>query len=143
MKTKSLMFVVLVAAMLLTACGGSATAATLKSVVFAKGIDANYQPVDPTTQFLSSDVIFVSVGFPGSPTKGVINGKFYYGTQLISEATLDISKATSGDLVAYNGDTYTAFNLTPSQPWPVDTTYRFEMYIDGVKVGEYPYSVVQ
>lgn len=146
MKTRSLLLVVLMAALLLTACGGTTTTAntaTLKSVVMAKGIDANYQPVDPTTQFLTTDTIFVSTGFTGSPAAGVINGKFYYGTQFITEATLDIAKAASGDLVLYNGDTYTAFNLVPSQPWPVDTTYRFELYIDGVKIGEYPYSVIQ
>jgi len=147
MKTKLalLLGMVLMATLMLTACGGGTTVTTavVKSVVMAKGVDANFLPVDPTTTFLPTDTIFVSTGFTGSPSQSVVNGKFYYGDQFISEATLDITKAVTGDLVSYNGDTYTAFNLIPSDPWPVAATYRFELYIDGVKVGEYPFAVVQ
>ncbi len=129
----------------MSACSPKAadTVVTVKSVTLAENLDANYQPVNPKTQFLSTDTIYVSVDVAGRPKVGTLSGKFYYGDQLISEAALDFATVNQGVIMSVGEDTFAGFNLAPSQPWPVDTGYRFELFVNGVKFGEYPYQVVQ
>ena len=129
----------------LSACGTKAadSVVTVKSVTLAENLNENYQPVNPKTQFLSTDTIFVSVDVAGRPKVGTLNGKFYYGDQLISEASLDFASVNQGVVMSLGEDTFAGFNLAPSTPWPVDTGYRFELFVNGVKFGDYPYQVVQ
>ena len=147
MKKKTLLIVsaALLVMLVLSACSTKAadTTITVKSVTLAENLDANYQPVNPKTQFLSTDTIYVSVDVAGRPKVGTLNGKFYYGDQLISEAALDFATVNQGVVMSVGEDTFAGFNLAPSQPWPVDTGYRFELFVNGVKFGEYPYQVVQ
>lgn len=148
MKIKSLGVVcaALLVVLVLSACSGSKqadTTVTVKSVTLAGNLDENYQAMDPKTQFISTDTIYVSVDVAGRPKVGNLNGKFYYGDQLISEATLDFATVNQGVIVSVGEDTFAGFNLAPSQPWPVDTNYRFELFVNGTKFGEYPYQVVQ
>ena len=147
MKTKSLVLgILLVAALLLTACGGSATTTTttatavVKSVVFARGLDDSFQPVDPTTTFVPADTVRVSVGFDGNPTKGVLKGKWYLDTQMIYEVTLDLANAAEGDVEVVDGNSYTGLSLSADGGLPVGS-YKLEIYIDDVKAGEYPFTV--
>jgi len=126
-----------------SACGTKATTITVKSVTLAENLNENYQPVNPKTQFLSTDTIYVSVDVAGRPKVGTLNGKFYYGDQLISEASLDFASVNQGVIMSVGEDTFAGFNLAPSQPWPVDTGYRFELFVNGTKFGDYPYQVVQ
>jgi uncharacterized protein YpuA (DUF1002 family) len=148
MKTKYLVLVcaVLIAILALSACGGTKAAdntITVKSVTLAENLNENYQAVNPKTQFLPTDTIYVSVDVAGRPKVGTLNGKFYYGDQLISEATLDFATVNQGVIISIGEDTFAGFNLAPSQPWPVDTGYRFELSVNGAKFGDYPYQVVQ
>jgi hypothetical protein len=148
MKTRSLVLVCtgLVILLALSACGtktADTTTVTVKSVTLAENLDVNYQPVNPKTQFASTDTIYVSVDVAGRPKVGTLNGKFYYGDQLISEAALDFATVNQGVVMSLGEDTFAGFNLAPSQPWPVDTGYRFELFVNGAKFGEYPYQVVQ
>jgi hypothetical protein len=152
MKKRTMVFLsIIVAAMLaLTACAGgtsaSATAAntvTVKSVTFAESLNANFQPVNPKTQFKPTDTIYVSVDVAGAPKIGTLNGKFYFNDQLISEATLDFATVNQGVIVSIGEDTFAGFNLAPSQPWPVGTGYHFDLYVNGSKLASYPYEVVQ
>jgi hypothetical protein len=149
-RTIVLVCIMLAALLSMTACSGgtaaSATAAstvTIKSVTFAESLNANYQPVNPKTQFKPTDTIYVSVDLAGRPKTGTLNGKFFYGDQLISEATLDFSTVNQGVIISIGEDTFAGFNLSPSQPWPVATGYRFELAVNGSKVGDYPYEVIQ
>ena len=148
MKTKYLGIIgaALLLLLAISACAPKAadtTTVTIKSVTLAENLDQNYQPVNPKTQFLSTDTIYVSVDVAGRPKVGTLNGKFYYGDQLISEAVLDFATVNQGVIMSVGEDTFAGFNLAPSQPWPVDTGYRFELFVNGVKFGEYPYQVVQ
>lgn len=115
----------------------------VNSVTLAENLDENYQAVNPKTQFYPTDTIFVSVHVAGRPTTGTLNGKFFLDTQLISEATLDFSTVNQGLIFSVGEDTYAGFNLSPSQPWPVGTGYRFELYINGSKLGDYLFEVIQ
>jgi len=152
MKKKTLVLVcaALVVILAVTACGGGTTSSgttvsgiTIKSVTLAENLNADYQAVNPKTQFKPTDTIYVSVDVADRPTTGTLNGKFYYGDQLISEATLDFSTVNQGVIISIGEDTFAGFNLPPGQPWPVDTGYRFELTINGTKVGDYAYSVIQ
>jgi hypothetical protein len=146
MKKNTLLWLctILVTVLLLTACGGGTTkSGEVKSVTIAESLNASYQAVNPKTQFKSTDTIYVSVDVSGRPTSGTLNGKFYYGDQLISEATLDFSTVNQGVIFSIGEDTYAGLHLTPSQPWPVGTGYHFDLYINGTKIGNYPYEVIQ
>ena len=128
----------------LTACGGGANVKpTVKSVTFAEKLDENYRAVNPKTQFKPTDTIQVSVDITGRPKTGILNAKFFYSDQLITEAIVDFSSVNSGVLFPIGEDTPAGFSLSPTQPWPVSNVYRFELYLDNVKVGSYPYEVVQ
>ena len=152
MKKKALVLIctALIAILAMTACGGGTASSgttvndvTVKSVTLAENLNENYQAVSPKTQFKPTDTIYVSVDLAGRPKTGTMNGKFYYGDQLISEATLDLSAVNQGVIFSIGEDTFAGFNLTPSQPWPVGTGYRFELTVNGSKVGDYPYEVIQ
>src|SRR5512133_3896775 len=147
MKKRTLIMIsaALLVLLALSACGAKAadTKVTVKSVTLAENLEANYQPINPKTQFLSTDTIYVSVDVAGRPKVGTLNGKFYYGDPLISEAALDFATVNQGVIMSVGEDTFAGFNLAPTQPWPVDTGYRFELFVNGVKFGDYPYQVVQ
>jgi hypothetical protein len=139
MLSASLIFV-----LALTACGGAAdTKPTVKGVSFAEKLNESYQAVNPKTQFKPTDVIYVSVDIAGRPKTGIVNAKFYFGDQFIAEGTLDLSSSNSGVLFSIGEDTYAGFWITPTQPWPVSKDYRMELYLDSVKVGSYPYEVIE
>ncbi len=129
----------------LTACGGggSTAAPTIKSVNFAEKLDQNYKAVNPKTQFKPTDVIYVSVDIAGRPKSGILNAKFYLGDKFIAEGTLDLASANSGVLFSIGEETFAGFWITPTQSWPVSKDYRMELYLDKVKVGSYPYEVIQ
>jgi uncharacterized protein YcfL len=138
--------VILAIALLLTACSSAKTtpiAITIKSVTFADSLNANFQAVNPKTQFKTTDTINVSVDVSGRPTTGNLNGKFYYGDQLISEKTLDFASANTSVLFSVGEDTFVGFYLIPSNPWPIGSGYHFDLYINGAKAGNYPYEVIQ
>jgi hypothetical protein len=73
----------------------------------------------------------------------MLNGKFYLDNQLISEAALDLSTVSQGVFISVGEDTFAGFSLMPSEPWPVSSGYRFELFVNGSKFGEYPYTVIQ
>ncbi len=150
MKKKLLVLIciALVFSVVITACTKATAvstnnAITVKSVTLAQNLNENYQAINPKTQFLPTDTIYVSVDVAGRPTMGSLTGKFFYGDQLISEATLDFSSVNQGVIISIGEDTYAGFNLAPSEPWPVDTGYNFELDVNGTKVGDYPYEVIQ
>ena len=137
-------------ALMLTSCSllnpatnTSTNTITIKSVTFAENLNSSYQAVNPKTQFKTTDTIYASVDVSGRPTTGLLNGKFYYGDQLISEATVDFAVANSGVLFSIGTETYAGFNLAPSNPWPVGSGYHLDLYVNGVKAGSYAYEVIQ
>jgi hypothetical protein len=134
----------LIIVLALTACGaGADVKPSVKSVTFAEKLNENYQAVNPKTQFKPTDVVYASVDITGRPKTGILVGKFYYGDQLISDATVDFSSVNSGVLFSIGEDTFAGFSLTGTQPWPVSKDYRMDLYLNDGKVGSYPYEVIQ
>ena len=152
MKKKTLVLVcaALVVLLTMTACGGGTTSSgttvsgiTIKSVTLAESLNETYQAVNPKTQFKQTDTVYVSVAVAGRPTTGTVTGKFFYGDQLIWEGTLDLSTVNQGVILSIGETTFAGFNVTPTQPWPLGAGYRFELTLNGTKVGDYPYTVIQ
>jgi hypothetical protein len=134
----------LILVLALTACGGAAVVTpSVKSVTFAGGLDKNYQAVNPKTQFKPTEVVYASVDITGRPKTGILLAKFYYGDQLITDAVVDFASVNSSVLFSIGEDTFAGFTLTGNQAWPVSKNYRMELYLDNVKVGSYPYEVIQ
>lgn len=133
------------AILLMSACTSAAKSnmVTVKSVTLAESLNANHQAINPKTQFKSSDTIYVSVDVTNRPTTGTLNGKFYLGDQLISEAVVNFATAVQSDISSIGEDNFTSFSVRPSQPWPVSNTYHFDLYVNGTKTGTYPYEVIQ
>jgi hypothetical protein len=123
--------------------GSAVNEIAIRSVTLAGDLNENYQAINPGTQFSPSDTIFVSVNIAGRPNTGMLNGKFYLDNQLISEAALDLSTVSQGVFISVGEDTFAGFSLMPSEPWPVSSGYRFELFVNGSKFGEYPYTVIQ
>jgi hypothetical protein len=149
-KTREWVIALLFVTLMLSACAkpAASTVSTdsgivIRGVTLAEDLNENYQAINPRTQFFSTDTIFVSVNVAGQPNKGILTGKFYLQEQLISEATLDLSTVSQGVIFSVGEDTYAGFSLMPSEPWPADSGYRFELFVNGAKYGEYPYSVIQ
>ena len=140
----ALLFVALMACAKPAATTGSAgNEVVIRSVTLAGDLNENFQALNPGTQFYPSDKIFVSVNIAGQPNTGMLNGKFYLDNQLISEATLDLSTVGQGVFFSVGEDTYAGFSLMPSEPWPVGSGYRFELFVNGAKFGDYPYTVIE
>ena len=135
----------LIIVLALTACGGAAAVVkpSVKSVTFAEKLDENYKAVNPKTQFKPTDVVYASVDITGRPKTGILTAKFYYGDQLITDATVDFSSVNSGVLFSIGEDTFAGFTLTGTQAWPVSKDYRMDLFLDDAKVGSYPYEVIQ
>lgn len=144
-KTIVLFISALVVLTILAACSGAKEerGISIKSVTLAEDLDADYQAVNPTTQFSPDDTINVSVNVDGVPKSGILTGEFYYWDQLISDATVDFATVSEGVIVSIGEDTFVGFYLTPSTSWPVDTGYHFDLYVDDVPVGSYDYEVIQ
>ena len=104
-------------------------------MTFAESLDENYQAVNPKTQFKTTDTIYVSVAVAGRPTTGTLNGKFFYGNQLIWEGIFDFSTINKGVILSIEEDTFVGLHVTLTQPWPVDTGYRFELTISQIGLG--------
>ncbi|MHB8806537.1 MAG: hypothetical protein ACYC59_03030 [Anaerolineaceae bacterium] len=146
MKTKILFLLIctLGSLFLLAACGGGKEeGVTIESVTFAESLDANYQPINATTQFHPTDTIYASVKVTGAPKTGILTGQFYYYDQLISEASIDFSTVNEGVIISFGQNTYVGFNLTPSATWPVDSGYTLKLLVDTVEVGSYAYEVIE
>jgi hypothetical protein len=137
--------VAMVILLALTACGGGGADVkpSVKSVTFAEKLNESYQAVNPRTQFKPTDTVYVSVDVAGRPKTGILNAKFYFGDQFISEGSVDFSSVNSGVLFSIGEDTYAGFSLRPTQNWPVSKDYHVDLYLDNAKVGSYPYEVIQ
>jgi hypothetical protein len=101
------------------------------------------EPVEPTETFLSEEPINVSVIIDGRPTSGIVTGNFYYGDQFIAGMDIDIAEANSGVLFSIGEDTYVGFTLSHDDPFPVSDIYFFEVLINGEKMDDFTFSVVE
>ena len=153
-KYLSPIIVILIASViLLGACGGSTPAAaesltlqagglTIKELVYSKALDEKQGPIDPGNQFEPLDTIYLTVTFKGRPKEGLVLGKAYWKDQFIAEATINLADVNSGLLFSIGSDTYAFFNLTPSQQLPISKNYRFEIFVNDEKLGDFPFAVV-
>lgn len=112
-------FALLVVASLACQLAGGPPA--IGAVVTAKGLDADYKPVDPTSTYGSDDIIYISVETNNLVVGSVVEIKYKLAGADYSNTSLTADKAGSG---------YFGFKLTAdSGHAPGD--YTAEIYLDG------------
>jgi len=154
---KKALFLILAAALLITACGEESEIEDVDTVIiaenavdgidiaevkFAKELSEDMRPVDITNQFEPTDVINLSIQISGRPENGIINARFFYGDQLITETSVDLADTNSGVFFSFGQDTFVGFNLTYDDVFPISPNYYVELYIDDQFVDDYEYQVI-
>jgi hypothetical protein len=146
------LIILILSAILLTACGGAATNSAkttggidgidIAEVVFAKSLSDKMEPVDVTTTYLPTEPINVSVRINGRPKEGVLTAKFMYKDTLIAETSVDLSQVNNGVIFSVGENTFAGFYLTHEEPLYVSTNYSVNLFINDKASGTYAYSVV-
>jgi hypothetical protein len=112
-------FALLVVASLACQLGGGPPA--IGAVVTAKGLDADYKPVDPTSTYSSDDIIYISVETNNLVVGSVVEVKYKLAGADYSNTSLTADKAGSG---------YFGFKLT-AEGGHTPGDYTAEIYLDG------------
>ncbi len=114
----------------------------LLDATFARKLDENQAPIDPTDTFGPTDQINLSLKFDGRPKQGVVKTRFMFQDQLIAEAQVDFAQANSGVIFSVGEATYTGFFLTPNQPFPASDTYHADVTVNDKPLGSYKFKIV-
>ena len=138
----ALLLVALLSGALLAACGSADKPIEVKEVVLAKSLGQNMEPVNPSTTFLPTEPISVSVKLNGRPKKGTVEAQFYYGDQFVAGNTVDVASANSGVLFSVGENTFAGFTLSHDQAYPVTDQFYVKILIDGKEFGKYPFAIV-
>lgn len=113
----------------------------VKSATTCKSLGEYQEAGEPTTEFAPEDVVYFSMTIKGRPKQGMATGKFMWRDALITEATADLSDPNRGIIFSV-GENIAGFSLHHEEPLPISPRYRVEAYLDGEKVGDYPFAVV-
>jgi hypothetical protein len=109
---------------------------------FAHGLGEQMEPVDPGTDFLPGETVYLSVEIKGRPKEGTITARFYWHDSLIAAADVNLADANSGVLFSIGENTYAGYTLTHEQPFPLSDQYRAEVFYGDQALGSYPFRVV-
>ncbi len=140
-KTRTLWILIGVMTLSLASCG-KGDKFEIESVTLSHGLTSEKAAKDPGDKFKPDEKIYVAVKLKGRPKEGVVTAKYYFGEQLISEASYDLSDLNSGVVFSVGGSTNVGFHLAPEEPFPVSDDYFVELYHNDKKVGTHKYSVV-
>ncbi len=103
------------------------TTAKIVSVVTAKNLDSNYEPVDPTSTYQTTDTLYVSVKVrnvkPGMEIKLV----YTFGKQTEDQTITTNSLAGEGNF---------GFQLSPPATGYPEGDFTVEAFLDGTSAGE-------
>ena len=122
--------IALLIVLLLAACGGGRP--VVKKVVLAKALDADYRPIDPTTEFSPTDTFYCSVKVSNLKPGSRVTVRWYQDDQLLDEYTL-------ADL---EGSQYLGFWYEPWSRWPAGD-YRVEIYLNDELARSLDFTVVE
>jgi hypothetical protein len=114
----------------------------VKSATTCKSLGEHQEPGEAATEFAPEDVVYFSMTIKGRPKEGLATGKFFWRDGMIAEATADLADPNSGVIFSVGESTYAGFNLTHENPLPVSPKYHVEAFLDGEKVGDYPFAIV-
>jgi hypothetical protein len=124
-----------------TATAAPLVGTKLVKAVFAKSLDANQAPVNPTEEFQGDQPIALSLQFSGRPKTGKVSAMWLFRGEKIADASVDFADVNSGVIVSIGQDTFAGFKLTPSGRLPVGEGYSVEATLDGQPVGSFKFKV--
>ncbi len=104
------------------ACLASGGPPAIGEVVVAKSLDANYQPVDPTSTYISSDTIYISVQVSNLVAGSVVEVKYKLDGTDYTSTTTTADKDGSG---------FFGFQLSATEGH-TPGSYTADVYLDGV-----------
>lgn len=102
----------------------------VEEIQLAKGLDAQYKPVNVTTSFDPLETFYCSVKIRNAREGLTMTAKWYYGDQLLYQTSTPLQKGVG----------YVGFELTSSEPWPIGN-YRIEIYLGDQLAGSAAFSV--
>ncbi len=147
--------VLIIALLILTACGGngstppsptSAPSSDTKrievlDVTFAHGLSEEMAPIDPGNEFNPTDTVYLSVKLKGVQKRGTVKAVFVHQGEEFASATVDLAKEMEGLIFAVGGNTNVGFTLKPNSPLlPGD--YQAKVYVNDDLIGVYTYKIV-
>jgi hypothetical protein len=105
---------------------------TVETIQLGRSLNADQSVAELTTAFKPNETIYVSALNPARGD-GTIRVKWYFGTQLLSEAEKRVS---------FKGAGATEFNLQSAGPFPPGD-YSVEVEVDGQPVGKRNFTVTK
>lgn len=122
-------FVVVAASGMLSACSQPITVGTIQ---LGRSLNADNSIAFQTSTFTPKETVYVAVLNPARGY-GTIGVKWYFGTQLLSERSKQVS---------FKGAGATEFNLQSASGFPLGD-YSVEVFLDGVSVGRRNFDVAK
>lgn len=118
------------------------TGVEILQATFAHGLSAEMQAVDPSSDFLPAEPVYLSLQIKGRPKEGLIVSRFFWHDTFIAEAGVDLGEVNSSVLFAAGNDTYAGYTLTHQEPFPLSDGYRADVSYGDVLLGSYPFRIV-
>ena len=114
----------------------------IRDAVLAHDVDDDHKPVDPDTEFVPDEKIWLSLVLKGRPKKGIVAVQFYLHDEIVAEAEADLADVNSSVIFSIGEDTYVNFWLVGDDTLPISQAYRADVFYDGDLVDSYTFSVV-
>jgi hypothetical protein len=105
---------------------------SVETVVMARSLSANYEPVETTNVFGPTDVFYCSVKVADLEEDSQVMARWFSGSEFLGEYTYTAENGGSG---------YIGFNLSPAGTW-LAGNYRVDIYLNGELAQSTAFSVV-
>jgi hypothetical protein len=105
---------------------------SVETVVMARSLGANYEPVETTNVFGPTDVFYCSVKVADLEEDSEVMARWFSGSEFLGEYTYTAENGGSG---------YIGFNLSPAGTW-LAGNYRVDIYLNGELAQSTAFSVV-
>jgi hypothetical protein len=121
----------------------SAKGITIKKATFAREVTDEYEAKGVTTEFQTSESVFLLVQIKGRPKKGKVSATWSFRGKSVATADIDLADVSKGVLFSIGQDTYATFNLTPGPAGlVVGNSYSTTIKFDGAVIDTYKFAVV-
>ena len=109
--------------------------------VFAHGLGEVMEPVDPGSDFGSTETVYLSVELKGRPKEGEVIARFYRFDTLIADGAVDLADVNSGVIFSVGENTFVGYWLSHTNRWPLGEGYRAEVFYGDQALGSYPFRI--
>ncbi|NJO05769.1 MAG: hypothetical protein HC876_09745 [Chloroflexaceae bacterium] len=125
-----------------TATATPQPAVTIVDATFARGLTADFQPIDPGNTFQPGQTVHLAVTVQGRPVEGTVTARYYFRDEQILTTDFDMSEVNSDVLFTFDDNTFIGYTLTATNPLPISDNYRADILVDGTVVETLPFSIV-